>query len=125
MRLTLVLMFACLAISPASAQMPPMPGMPHEPAPVPGEAPSTTAFKAATDAMHKNMAIDYTGNADQDFVAGMISHHQGAIDMAKVELQYGKDPAVKKLARGIIEAQTREIAQMRRWQTKHGQKQAK
>ncbi len=60
-----------------------------------------------------------TGNADQDFVAGMLPHHAGAVDMAKIELQYGKDPEMLQLARAIISAQQKEIAQMQAWQAKH------
>jgi uncharacterized protein (DUF305 family) len=59
-----------------------------------------------------------TGDPDRDFVAMMIPHHQGAVDMAKTELQYGKDPALRKLARTIVAAQQKEIAQMTRWQTR-------
>jgi uncharacterized protein (DUF305 family) len=69
--------------------------------------------------MGQGMAITYSGNADKDFVAGMIPHHQGAIDMAKVELQYGKDPQLRKLARDVIAAQQKEIAFMKSWQAKH------
>lgn len=53
-----------------------------------------------------------TGNADDDFAAMMIPHHQGAVDMAKVELLYGKDPALKRLAQEIIVTQGSEIAVM-------------
>ena len=49
--------------------------------------------------MHADMSIDYTGDPDKDFIRGMIPHHQGAIDMAKVVLKYGKDPKVKELVR--------------------------
>ena len=81
---------------------------------------STTAFKAANDKMMKGMDVPLTGRTDQDFVAGMIPHHQGAVDMAQVELKYGKDPQMKKLAKDIIAAQRKEIAFMRDWQQKHG-----
>jgi uncharacterized protein (DUF305 family) len=65
--------------------------------------------------MHKDMMVPLTGDADRDFLAGMIPHHQGAVDMAEVVLKYGKDPRVKKLAQDIIAAQKREIAMMQTW----------
>ena len=85
------------------------------------EAPSTKAFEEANSAMHEAMMIEFTGNTDVDFVRGMIGHHQGAIDMAKIELQYGTDPEVRKLAENIIAAQEGEIAWMKDWLAKHGQ----
>jgi hypothetical protein len=74
---------------------------------------STQAYKQANDAMHKGMDIAFTGDADADFLAGMLPHHQGAIDMANVVLKYGKDPKIRDLAKQIIAAQEREIADMK------------
>ena len=85
----------------------------------PDEAPSSKAYRDAMVKMHEGLMVPYTGDADRDFVAGMIAHHQGAIDMAKVELQYGKDPWLRRLARNIIAAQQKEIAFMQAWQAKH------
>jgi uncharacterized protein (DUF305 family) len=85
-----------------------------------GSSPADKAFEKAMSKMHKGMMIDYSGNADVDFVRGMIPHHQGAIDMAKVELRYGKDPEMRKLARDIVSAQEKEIAEMEAWLKNHG-----
>ena len=83
-------------------------------------SPSTEGYKAAMDKMHTDMmASQYTGNADVDFVRGMIPHHQGAIDMAKVELANGKDPEIRKLAESVIAAQEAEIKQMQDWLAAH------
>ncbi len=68
---------------------------------------------------HDMAAAPMTGDADRDFVAMMIPHHQGAIDMAQVELHQGKDPALRRLANQIVAAQKKEIAMMRQWQAAH------
>lgn len=83
--------------------------------------PSSQAFQGVNAKMHEAMAITFTGNADVDFVRGMIPHHQGAIDMAKIELAFGKDPEIRKLAEGIIKAQEDEITLMNAWLKQHGQ----
>ncbi len=78
------------------------------------------AFKAANEKMHRDMAITFTGEVDADFVRGMIPHHQGAIDMAKVTIAFGKDPEIRKLAEEVVKAQEAEIAFMRSWLAKKG-----
>ena len=76
---------------------------------------SNAAFEQANAKMHRDMAVPLTGDADVDFLAGMIPHHQGAVDMAEVVLKYGKDPKIKKLAQDILVAQQKEIAMMQAW----------
>lgn len=86
------------------------------------DTPATKAFKAANHKMHAEMNIPFTGNADIDFVKGMIPHHKGAVEMAKIVLEHGRDPALKKLAADIIKARDDEIAFMSAWLAKNAPK---
>jgi uncharacterized protein (DUF305 family) len=73
------------------------------------------------DKMHLAMgSVEQTGNSDVDFVRLMLPHHQGAIDMAKTQLMYGKDPEMRRLAQEIITDQQLEIEVMQLWLKKHG-----
>ncbi|SMD16690.1 DUF305 domain-containing protein [Rhizobium sp. RU36D] len=85
------------------------------------QEPSSKAFAEANAKMHRDMDIELSGNSDVDFVRGMIPHHQGAIDMARIQLQYGKNPEIRKLAEEVIKAQEAEIAMMKAWLEKNGQ----
>jgi uncharacterized protein (DUF305 family) len=102
------LLLALLLTTPALAQH--NHAAPHA---TPGEPASTREFREANARMHRDMDIRFTGNADRDFAAAMIPHHQGAIEMARIQLRHGTDPAMRRLAEEIIAAQEREIAQLR------------
>lgn len=129
---TLAFAASILAL-PAAAQQPPgggaaaadpvpvMPGMPTGPGMAPASSGSADqAMMAGMEKMNRDMGhAPMTGDADRDFVAMMLPHHQGAIEMARVELQYGKDPELRRLARDIVAAQEAEIEGMRRWQQNH------
>ncbi|HET6390948.1 CopM family metallochaperone [Hyphomicrobium sp.] len=121
-RIAALICLGLTAIAPALAADTHMDHSDHmqmEPAQSAEGSPSSKAFEAVNQKMHAAMSKPYTGDADVDFVNGMIAHHQGAIDMAKAELQYGKDPEMRKLAEDIIKAQEPEIAAMNAWLAKH------
>ncbi len=72
------------------------------------------ALATAMDQMHKDMMSSMpTGDADRDFLATMIPHHEGAVEMARLVLIHGKDPLVRRLAEEIIAGQQSEIEAMR------------
>jgi uncharacterized protein (DUF305 family) len=98
-----------------------MQGMQHPTAGATDATGSTKAFEQAMAKMMAEMNPNYTGKPDTHFVAGMIPHHQGAIEMAKVELQVGKDSDLRKLAEGVIKMQEGEIAFMKDWLAKTDQ----
>ncbi len=81
---------------------------------------SSKAFATAMSRMMSGMDVKPTGRPDEDFVLMMLPHHRGAIDMAKVELRYGKDPALRKMAEDIVAAQGKEIAEMKAWRARNG-----
>jgi uncharacterized protein (DUF305 family) len=86
----------------------------------PATSPADQAFAASMKAMMNGMHTKTTGKPDADFARMMIPHHQGAIDMAKVELQYGADLELRQLATDIVAAQEKEITQMKAWLEKNG-----
>lgn len=81
----------------------------------PTDSPATTAYRQASNEMHGDMNFEYTNDADIDFMKGMIAHHEGAIAMANIGLEYGRDPVVRKLSNAIIATQANEIKSMRAW----------
>ena len=111
--------FAQHAHQPGSATDPAAQKVTDDMTPKDSDAASTKAYKDAHEKMMHDMHQTFTGNADIDFMNGMIPHHQGAIDMAKVLLKYGKDAETRKLAEQIIADQEKEIALMQAWLRKN------
>jgi uncharacterized protein (DUF305 family) len=83
------------------------------------QGPAARAYEEAMDSMRRGMAVTPSGDADVDFARMMIPHHQGAIDMAQVELAQGKDPKLRAMAQDIIKAQEGEIATLKDWLSTH------
>jgi uncharacterized protein (DUF305 family) len=107
-----------IPMSPAQDRAPPaMQPHAHAGSGAPRAASTEAQFLAANEAvmgkMMADMAAAPTGDIDRDFVAMMVPHHQGAIDMAQIILRYGKNEQLKRLAQEIIVTQQQEIAAMR------------
>lgn len=97
-------------------------GMMMGPQGMAARSPATMAYWQAMMRMHQGMSMALTGDPDGDFARLMIPHHQSAIDMAKVALQYGKDPEIRQLAQSVVDAQSKEIATLQDWLAKHPQR---
>ncbi len=88
------------------------------------EAAAGSAWSELSSSMEKMHAamtlVKPTGESDVDFVRLMLPHHQAAIDMAKTQLLFGKDPQMRRLAQEIITDQQSEIELMKVWLKQHG-----
>lgn len=107
-----------MPMMPMQGQMPmmdmmqqPSPGADH----AHGGGPAVEALRGSVLRMHQGMGVALSGDADRDFASLMIAHHQGAIDMAKVELERGQDAELRAFAERVIKAQTREIETLQAW----------
>jgi uncharacterized protein (DUF305 family) len=90
-----------------------MPGMP-------GMSAGVGDMRGSMMGMMKDMeTMKMTGDTDRDFAAMMKVHHQGAIDMSQIELQNGKDPKMRAMAKRIIDAQKKEIKEFEQWLGTH------
>lgn len=115
---TLVALAGMLAVAPVRSQK--APSSTGIAAQTGSDAPEARALRDVDTKMHAGMtSVRQSGDADRDFVASMIPHHQGAIDMATVELQFGKDSETRQLAERIIASQQQEIAELNAWLAKH------
>ena len=93
---------------------------PDAPKPKPNTEAMQAAYAKGMNTMHSDMMLGIAEpEADMAFARGMLPHHIGAVDMAKVQLQYGTDEEMRKLAQDIIDAQQPEIALMQNWITYH------
>jgi uncharacterized protein (DUF305 family) len=119
--LTLGFASACVSSTQTATADANAPGATHQHAPAPPTRdphPAEAAFLAENDAamakMMRDMTVQPTGDIDRDFVAMMVPHHQGAIDMAQAVLRYGKNERIRRLAQEIVIEQAQEITAMHR-----------
>ena len=83
--------------------------------------PAHQDMQKSMETMHQGMEEGLKAqDPDLAFAKGMLAHHEGAVDMARYQLQHGKDPEMRKLAEDIIQAQQKEIDQLNRWIKAHG-----
>jgi uncharacterized protein (DUF305 family) len=118
---TLAVMLSMIGGGQVAAHHNPQSRSQHEmPSHTQAAGPADEAYQDAMQRMHDDMDMAFTGDPDVDFARGMIPHHQGAIDMARAVLEYGRDPQIKKLAVDIIAAQEKEIEFLRDWLQRKG-----
>lgn len=104
--------------TPTPMPMPASPPMPMDHSKMSGDK-SMPGMKGDMGHMKGMGNMQMTGNPDMDFATMTRSHHAAGIEMAKAELANGKDPAMKKMAKKILDAQTKELADFDRWLAAH------
>ncbi|GGJ89445.1 CopM family metallochaperone [Pseudomonas matsuisoli] len=83
-------------------------------------APANKAYMDSMQTMHDDMHEGIMAkDPDVAFAAGMLAHHEGAVEMARIQLEHGKDEEMRALAKAVIAAQEKEITQLRQWLAKH------
>ena len=102
------------------------PAKPMSPMPAMAASSSMPAGNMEMKSMMKDMSdkmssMPMSGKQDVDFAMMMRVHHQGAIDMAQMELKAGKEPKMRKMAKDIVAAQKKEMAEMDKFLASHGQ----
>lgn len=103
---------------PAPAAMPGM-SMPGNQAAMPTSSNHQEMMQSMEKMNRDMMGAPMSGDPDRDLVTMMMPHHQGAIDMARIYLRDGKDPAIRKMAQKIIVDQEREIRDFKAWLARH------
>lgn len=101
---------------PHNMMMPPRAEAPPPRAATPWAQANAAAMQQMDQAMMQS-----AGGATEDeaFARSMLPHHQGAVDMARIELQYGRDPEMRRLAARVVATQTAEIREMSAWLARH------
>lgn len=123
-RIAFVALAAALLMPLAQAQSPASPGSGSMQGSMAGSSSMSGGgmdMKAMMKGMNEKMSsMQMSGNHDIDFAMAMRVHHQGAIDMAEAELRDGKEPQMRKMAKDIISAQKKELAQLDKFLAKKG-----
>ena len=81
----------------------------------PQDSAATRSFKEANERLHQAMNINWSDKADADFIRLMIAHSEGAVAMARIELDQGSNPEARALAEDMIRNRDAEILRMRIW----------
>ena len=86
-----------------------------------GPTPGDRAFATAEAAIHARMTAASGETVDQAYIAKMIEHHRGAVAMAEVALKESRDPEIRRMAQSVVDARTREMAEMEAWRPVTGE----